>query len=221
MFPKKLPPFLLRRGCGGQVGLVIHSACATDDTFRGPRSTVFRAAPPYSHLRERHCLYFSQKLPPFLLRRGCGGQVGPVIHSACAADDTFRGPRSLKRSCPTLRVVLVSKDHARHCVSCSSQKTMPDTACRARLRCPVRLRRTRTFEKGIVYCFTKSGPPSATDLGSERHCPYFDDINMPSPSGFSVNKISRPEGRDKPGISVFLKKKTQTSICFRKKRDIL
>ncbi|WP_418391845.1 hypothetical protein, partial [Victivallis lenta] len=69
--------------------------------------------------------------------------------------------------------------------------------------------------------FTKSGPPSATDLGSERHCPYFDDINMPSPSGFSVNKISRPEGRDKPGISVFLKKKTQTSICFRKKRDIL
>ena len=120
MFPKKLPPFLLRRGCGGQVGLVIHSACATDDTFRGPRSTVFRAAPPYSHLRERHCLYFSQKLPPFLLRRGCGGQVGLVIHSACAADDTFRGPRSLKRSCPTLRVVLVSKDHARHCVSCSS-----------------------------------------------------------------------------------------------------
>ena len=120
MFPKKLPPFLLRRGCGGQVGLVIHSACATDDTFRGPRSTVFRAAPPYSHLRERHCLYFSQKLPPFLLRRGCGGQVGPVIHCACATDDTFRGPRSLKRSCPTLRVVLVSKDHARHCVSCSS-----------------------------------------------------------------------------------------------------
>ena len=136
MFPKKLPPFLLRRGCGGQVGLVIHSACATDDTFRGPRSTVFRAAPPYSHLRERHCLYFSQKLPPFLLRRGCGGQVGPVIHCACAADDTFRGPRSLKRSCPTLRVVLVSKDHARHCVSCSSQKTMPDTACRARLKRP-------------------------------------------------------------------------------------
>ena len=34
--PKKLPPFLLRRGCGGQVGLVIHSACAADDIFRGP-----------------------------------------------------------------------------------------------------------------------------------------------------------------------------------------
>ena len=51
---------------------------------------------------------FPEKLPPFLLRRGCGGQVGLVIHSACATDDTFRGPRSLKRSCPALRVVLVS-----------------------------------------------------------------------------------------------------------------
>ena len=114
MFPKKLPPF-------GHGPRVFWAECPkASGTFRGPRSTVFRAAPPYSHLRERHCLYFSQKLPPFLLRRGCGGQVGPVIHCACAADDTFRGPRSLKRSCPTLRVVLVSKDHARHCVSCSS-----------------------------------------------------------------------------------------------------
>ncbi len=130
MFPKKLPPF-------GHGPRVFWAECPkASGTFRGPRSTVFRAAPPYSHLRERHCLYFSQKLPPFLLRRGCGGQVGLVIHSACAADDTFRGPRSLKRSCPTLRVVLVSKDHARHCVSCSSQKTMPDTACRARLKKP-------------------------------------------------------------------------------------
>ena len=42
----------------------------------------------------------------------------------------------LKRPCPTLRVGLVSKDHARHCVSCSSQKTMPDTVCRARLKRP-------------------------------------------------------------------------------------
>ena len=144
MFPKKLPPF-------GHGPRVFWAECPkASGTFRGPRSTVFRAAPPYSHLRERHCLYFSQKLPPFLLRRGCGGQVGLVIRSACAADGTFRGPRSLKRPCPTLRVVLVSKDHARHWVSCSSQKTMPDTVCRARLRCSVRLRRTCTFEKGIV-----------------------------------------------------------------------
>ena len=34
--PKKLPPFLLRRGCGGQVGLVIPRACAAEDLFRGP-----------------------------------------------------------------------------------------------------------------------------------------------------------------------------------------
>ena len=163
MFPKKLPPFLLRRGCGGQVGLVIHSACATDDTFRGPRSTVFRAAPPYSHLRERHCLYFSQKLPPpssfaeaaedksglsstALARRMI--LFGAPLSEEIVPDTACRA--RLKRPCPTLRVVLVSKDHARHCVSCSSQKTMPDTACRARLRCSVRLRRTRTFEKGIV-----------------------------------------------------------------------
>ena len=79
---------------------------------------------------------FPKKLPPFLLRRGCGGQVGLVIHSACATDDTFRGPRSQKRPCPTLRIVPVSEDRARHCVSCSSQKTVPDTACRARLRRP-------------------------------------------------------------------------------------
>ena len=70
----------------------------------------------------------------------------------------------LKRPCPTLRVVLVSKDHARHCVSDSSQKTMPDTACRTRLRCSVRLRRTHTSEKGIVYCFTKSCSLGRGDL---------------------------------------------------------
>ena len=105
---------------------------------------------PVENQHDMHLLMFPEKFPPFLLRRGCGGQVGLVIHSACAADDTFRGPRSLKRPCPTLRVVLVSRDHARHCVSCSSQKTMPDTVCRARLRCSVRLRRTCTFEKGIV-----------------------------------------------------------------------
>ena len=133
MFPKKLPPFLLRRGCGGQVGLVIHSACATDDTFRGPRSTVFRAAPPYSHLRERHCLYFSQKLPPpssfaeaaedksglsstALARRMI--LFGAPLSEEIVPDTACRA--RLKRPCPTLRVVLVSKDHARHCVSCSS-----------------------------------------------------------------------------------------------------
>ena len=88
MFPEKLPPF----GHGPRV-FWAYSPKASG-TFRGPRSPVFRAAPPYSHLRERQCLYFSKKLPPFLLRRGCGGQVGLVIHSACATDDTFRGPRS-------------------------------------------------------------------------------------------------------------------------------
>ena len=51
--PKKLPPFLLRRGCGGQVGLVIHSACAADDTFRGPRPPFLRAASPYSSFRAK------------------------------------------------------------------------------------------------------------------------------------------------------------------------
>ena len=67
----------------------------------------------------RVLLLFPKKLPPFLLRRGCGGQVRLVIHSACTADGTFRGPRSLKRPCPTLRVVLVS------CVSCGSAVLTP------------------------------------------------------------------------------------------------
>ena len=61
MFPKKLPPF----GHGPRV-FWAYSPKASG-TFRGPRSPVFRAAPPYSHLRERHCLYFPQKvatLPP-------------------------------------------------------------------------------------------------------------------------------------------------------------
>ena len=190
MFPKKLPPF-------GHGPRVFWAECPkASGTFRGPRSTVFRAAPPYSHLRERHCLYFSQKLPP------------PSSFAEAAEDKSGLSSTALAR-----RMILFGAP--------LSEEIVPDTAYRARLRCSVRLRRTHTFEKGTVYCFTKSGPPSATDLGSERHCPYFDDINMPSPSGFSVNKISRPEGRDKPGISVFLKKKTQTSICFRKKRDIL
>ena len=150
-FSQKLPPFLLRRGCGGQVGLVIHSACATDDTFRGPRSTVFRAAPPYSHLRERHCLYFSQKLPPFLLRRGCGGQVGPVIHCACATDDTFRGPRSLKRSCPTLRIVLVSG------VPCGSAVLTPSRkALFIVLQKAAPLRPRTSDRRGIVHISTIS-----------------------------------------------------------------
>ena len=131
MFPKQLPPFLLRRGCGGQVGLVIHSACAADGTFRGPRS-LKRPCPTLrvglvSKDHARHCVSCSsQKTMP---------------DTACRA--------RLKRPCPTLCVVLVSKDHARHCVSCSSQKTMPDTVCRARLRCSVQLRRTHTFERGI------------------------------------------------------------------------
>ena len=43
MFPKKLPPFLLRRGCGGQVGLVIHCACAADDAWQEPRSLKRKA----------------------------------------------------------------------------------------------------------------------------------------------------------------------------------
>ena len=49
LFPKKLPPF----GHGPRV-FWAYSPKASG-TFRGPRSTVFRAAPPYSHLRERHC----------------------------------------------------------------------------------------------------------------------------------------------------------------------
>ncbi len=111
MFPKKLPPFLLRRGCGGQVGLVIHSACATDDTFRGPRSTVFRAAPPYSHLRERHCLYFSQKLPP------------PSSFAEAAEDKSGLSSTALAR-----RMILFGAP--------LSEEIVPDTACRARLKRP-------------------------------------------------------------------------------------
>ena len=49
MFPEKLPPF-------GHGPRVFWAECPkASGTFRGPRSSVFRAAPPYSHLRERHC----------------------------------------------------------------------------------------------------------------------------------------------------------------------
>ena len=41
-------------------------------------------------------------------------------------------------------------DRARHCVSCSSQKTVPDTACRARLRRFVRLHRTTSARKALL-----------------------------------------------------------------------
>ncbi len=170
MFPKQLPPFLLRRGCGGQVGLVIHNACAADGTFLGPRS-LKRPCPTLcivlvSEDHARHCVSCSsQKTMPDTvcrarLKRPCPTPRVVLVSKdharhcvSCSSQKTMPDTACrarLKRPCPTLRVVLVSKDHARHCVSCSSQKTMPDTVCRARLRCSVQLRRTHTFERGIV-----------------------------------------------------------------------
>ena len=114
MFPKKLPPF-------GHGPRVFWAECPkASGTFRGPRSTVFRAAPPYSHLRERHCLYFSQKLPPFLLREAAEDKSGLSSTALARRMILFGAPLSeeivpdtacrarLKRPCPTLRVVLVS-----------------------------------------------------------------------------------------------------------------
>ena len=66
-------------------------------------------------------------------------------------------------------------------MSCASQKTMPDTACLARLRCSVRLRRIYSFGGGIVRLDGIDTPSRSHRLRGafRRQCQQLETFGIP------------------------------------------